>query len=55
MMIFFFFHFQALLRPGRFDRHILIDLPTLIERREIFEKHLTGIALENDPKTYSNR
>lgn len=46
---------QALLRPGRFDRHILIDLPTLIERREIFEKHLTGIALEKEPQKYSQR
>ncbi len=31
---------QALLRPGRFDRHILIDLPTLIERKEILEQHM---------------
>ncbi|OXU17169.1 hypothetical protein TSAR_015243 [Trichomalopsis sarcophagae] len=46
---------KALLRPGRFDRHILIDLPTLIERRQIFEQHLKGIALEHKPSTYSNR
>ncbi|CAF4499530.1 unnamed protein product, partial [Rotaria sp. Silwood2] len=26
---------KALLRPGRFDRHILIDYPTLPERIEI--------------------
>nr|CAD2128900.1 unnamed protein product [Meloidogyne enterolobii] len=25
---------KALLRPGRFDRHITIDLPTLLERKE---------------------
>ncbi|KAJ6640139.1 Paraplegin [Pseudolycoriella hygida] len=46
---------NALLRPGRFDRHITIDLPTLSERKEIFEKHLTGITLEKPPSTYSHR
>ncbi|XP_055910268.1 paraplegin [Eupeodes corollae] len=46
---------KALLRPGRFDRHILIDLPSLEERKEIFEKHLSGIQLENDPSKYSER
>lgn len=43
------------MRPGRFDRHITIDLPTLSERKEIFEKHLTGITLEQAPHTYSQR
>lgn len=47
---------NALLRPGRFDRHILIDLPNLAERKEIFEKHLSGIKLQNgDPTKYSSR
>lgn len=46
---------KALLRPGRFDRHILIDLPTLIERKQIFEQHLKGIQLEYKPTTYSQR
>lgn len=46
---------KALLRPGRFDRHIMIDLPNLFERREIFEKHLSGISLEGEPKIYSKR
>jgi spastic paraplegia 7 len=46
---------QALLRPGRFDRHIMIDLPTLEERREIFEHHLKVIKLENKPDYYSRR
>lgn len=50
-----FFKIQALLRPGRFDRHILIDLPNLIERKEIFEKHLSGISLEEKPDHYSKR
>jgi spastic paraplegia protein 7 len=46
---------KALLRPGRFDRHILIDLPNIHERREIFEKHLSGISLEFKPDKYSKR
>lgn len=46
---------KALLRPGRFDRHILIDFPTLEERKQIFEQHLKGIALEHSPENYSNR
>lgn len=37
---------QALLRPGRFDRQILIDLPNLEERREIFIQHASKIKLE---------
>ncbi|XP_044269257.1 paraplegin [Tribolium madens] len=46
---------RALLRPGRFDRHILIDLPDLVERKQIFELHLKSIALENEPEFYSKR
>ncbi|KAI8430539.1 hypothetical protein MSG28_000774 [Choristoneura fumiferana] len=46
---------KALLRPGRFDRHILIDLPTLIEREEIFERHLKNIVLEDLPGHYVKR
>ncbi|XP_008560539.1 paraplegin [Microplitis demolitor] len=46
---------KALLRPGRFDRHILIDLPTLLERKEIFERHLSTIVLEKKPQVYSSR
>ena len=38
---------KALLRPGRFDRHILIDLPTLEERKELFEMYLKKIKLFN--------
>ena len=44
-----------MLRPGRFDRHILIDLPTLIERREIFEKHLSSVKLQGKASDYSSR
>lgn len=47
---------NALLRPGRFDRHIMIDLPNLAERKEIFEKHLSGIKLQSGtPEKYSHR
>ncbi|CAG9861887.1 unnamed protein product [Phyllotreta striolata] len=46
---------KALLRPGRFDRHILIDYPDMIERRQIFEQHLKGIQLEKAPDTYAKR
>lgn len=48
-------YFQALLRPGRFDRHILIDLPTLSERIEILEVYLKKLTLEKDVKFYSTR
>ncbi|XP_068622297.1 mitochondrial inner membrane m-AAA protease component paraplegin isoform X2 [Battus philenor] len=46
---------KALLRPGRFDRHILIDLPTLQEREEIFERHCKNIVLEELPPYYIKR
>merc|ERR1719495_1723998 len=46
---------KALLRPGRFDRHITIDLPTVIERKEILEKHLESVVLEHDKTRYSER
>lgn len=44
---------QALLRPGRFDRHILIDLPTLAERKEIFEIYLQKLRLARPVTVYS--
>ena len=34
---------SALLRPGRFDRHIYLELPNLNERKSIFEVHLKKI------------
>ena len=36
---------RALLRPGRFDRHIYLELPTLQERKAIFGVHLKPINL----------
>ncbi|XP_078040803.1 SPG7 matrix AAA peptidase subunit, paraplegin [Augochlora pura] len=44
---------KALLRPGRFDRHILIDLPTSDERKQIFEYHLKSLSLDGKPNQYS--
>lgn len=34
---------KALMRAGRFDRQIYVDLPDLNERREIFEVHLAPL------------
>ncbi|KAK6461094.1 peptidase family M41-domain-containing protein [Scheffersomyces coipomensis] len=39
---------RALMRPGRFDRHITIDNPELSGRKEIFEVHLRKITLAED-------
>ena len=38
----------ALLRPGRFDRHVVIDLPTLDERTAILKVHTRKIPLAPD-------
>ncbi|XP_078214134.1 mitochondrial inner membrane m-AAA protease component paraplegin isoform X4 [Callithrix jacchus] len=45
----------ALMRPGRLDRHVFIDLPTLQERREIFEQHLKSLKLTQASTFYSQR
>lgn len=39
---------KALMRPGRFDRHITIDNPELSDRKEIFDVHLQKITLIKD-------
>ena len=39
---------KALMRPGRFDRHIQIDNPELSDRKEIFDVHLQKITLAAD-------
>ncbi|KAE9964565.1 hypothetical protein EG328_010354 [Venturia inaequalis] len=39
---------KALLRPGRFDRHIAIDKPTMDGRKQIFAVHLKGITTSED-------
>ena len=38
---------KALLRAGRFDRQIYVDLPDLNERKEVFNVHLAPIKLDN--------
>jgi cell division protease FtsH len=38
----------ALLRPGRFDRQIVVDRPDLKGRRAILEVHARGKPLDND-------
>ena len=37
---------KALLRPGRFDRHISIDVPDVEGRKEIFKVHLNKLKLQ---------
>lgn len=39
---------KALMRAGRFDRSIYVDLPELHERKEIFDVHLAKIKLAED-------
>lgn len=39
---------RALMRAGRFDRQIHVELPDLNERREIFQVHLKPLKLHED-------
>lgn len=39
---------KALMRAGRFDRSIYVDLPELHERKEIFNVHLAKIKLDEN-------
>ncbi|MFP4302220.1 MAG: ATP-dependent zinc metalloprotease FtsH [Spirochaetaceae bacterium] len=36
----------ALMRPGRFDRQVVIDKPDLREREAILEKHAEGVSMD---------
>jgi cell division protease FtsH len=38
----------ALLRPGRFDRHITVNRPTMKGREEIFKVHVRDVPLADD-------
>ncbi|MEI6274374.1 MAG: ATP-dependent zinc metalloprotease FtsH [Prolixibacteraceae bacterium] len=39
---------RALMRAGRFDRQIHVELPDMIDRKEIFEVHLRPLKLGSD-------
>ena len=42
---------KALMRAGRFDRQIYVDLPDIRERKEIFEVHLKPLKIKKGLKT----
>ncbi|KAL8796870.1 MAG: hypothetical protein Q9195_000953 [Heterodermia aff. obscurata] len=46
---------KALLRPGRFDRHISIDAPTISGRKQIFLVHLGKIVTDEDLEYLTGR
>ena len=39
---------QALLRPGRFDRRVMLDMPDINDREEILHVHAKGKILDKD-------
>jgi len=39
---------KALLRAGRFDRQIYVELPDIVGRKEIFDVHMRGLKLGPD-------
>lgn len=46
---------KALMRPGRFDRHISIDRPTMDGRKQIFRVHLKKIVTDEDMEYLTGR
>lgn len=46
---------KALLRPGRFDRNIAIDRPTMEGRKQIFAVHMKRIVIGGDIKHLTGR
>ena len=46
---------QAILRPGRFDRQIKVDLPDIKGRKEIFDVHLRELHVDGDKNDVSQR
>ena len=48
---------KALLRAGRFDRQIYVELPDIEERKAIFEVHMRNLKLNNEEgsETYVDR
>ncbi len=43
----------ALLRPGRFDRQVVVDRPDVRGRQGIFEVHMRDIPIEDDVDTHT--
>lgn len=41
----------ALMRPGRFDRHIYLELPNMTEREAIFKVHMRPLVTDNTIET----
>lgn len=46
---------SALMRPGRFDRHINIDSPTMEGRKQIFKVHVGKIITDEDVEYLTGR
>ncbi|BDD59918.1 AAA ATPase afg3 [Monascus purpureus] len=46
---------KALMRPGRFDRHISIDRPTMEGRKQIFAVHLKKIVTDENMEYLTGR
>ena len=46
---------KALLRPGRFDRNIAIDRPTMEGRKQIFAVHMKKIVIGDDVEQLTGR
>ncbi|CAH0490069.1 unnamed protein product [Peronospora farinosa] len=46
---------KAILRPGRFDRQITVDVPDIKGRREIFKVHLKGLTLDGAVDDFARR
>lgn len=46
---------KALVRAGRFDRQITIDLPDVTSRKAVFLVHLRKLKLKAKPEDYAPR
>jgi len=46
---------SALLRPGRFDRQVVVDKPDIKGRAEIFMVHLGPLAIDGEPADFAKR
>lgn len=46
---------KALMRPGRFDRHIYIDRPTMTGRQDIFKVYLKKVVTNEEQEYLSGR